>query len=284
MEHYFFIAGTVVRMIRKDQETLQNLEILKNFEVQPQPWDFEIECQIVQELPLPKGNCVYKAPGKRVYAWEEEQITYVGAVEHSMDRARSCVIRSGQKSRAFFKEKEFVQGIPIGSVLELLEAEHLAVVKGGFLLHASCVEYEGAAIVFTGPSGIGKSTQADLWKTHKNATIINGDRIMLLPTEQDCLAMGIPFCGSSGIRENKILPLATVIRLEQAPDIRIRNLSGLEAFRLIWGECTLQTWNRGEITGCMDAIERLVNQKKVFHLSCTPDIRAVEAVEVLLKK
>lgn len=284
MEGYYFIAGTVVRITGENQETLVNSEILKNFEIQPQPWELEIECQIVKELPLPEGNCVYQAHGKRVFSWEEEQITYVGAVEHSLDGAISCVFRNGQKSRAFFKEKDFAKGISAGSVLALLEVEHLAVAKGGFIIHASCVEYEGAAIVFTGPSGIGKSTQADLWKSHRNAKIINGDRIMLLPDSEDCQAIGIPFCGSSGIRENKILPLAAVIRLEQAPDIRIRNLSGLEAFRLIWGECTLQTWNRGEISGCMDAIERLVNQKKVFHLSCTPDIRAVEAVEVLLKK
>ena len=284
MERYFIIAGTVVRIIGKDQETLLNSEILKKFEVQPQPWDFEIECQVVKEFPLPKGSCVYRSHGKRVFSCEEEQITYVGAVEHSLDGARSCVIRNGQKSRAFFKEKDFIKGIPTGSVLELVESEHLAVAKGGFILHASCVEYEGVAIVFTGPSGIGKSTQADLWKSHRNAKIINGDRIMLLPDSEDCQAIGIPFCGSSGIRENKILPLAAVICLEQAPDNKIRNLSGFEAFRRIWGECTLQTWNREEIAGCTDAIERLINQKKIFHLSCTPDIRAVEAAEALLEK
>lgn len=284
MEQYFFIAGTIIRITGKDQETLLNSEILKNFEVQPQPWDFEIECQIVKELPFPQGNCVYKAPGKKVYACEKEQLTYLGAVEQSLDRARSCVIRNGQKSRAFFKEKDFINGIPAASVLELLEAEHLAVAKGGFFLHASCIDYHGQAIVFTGPSGAGKSTQAELWKKHRDANIINGDRVMLLPGSEDCQVIGIPFCGSSGIRENKILPLAAVICLEQAPDNKIRNLSGLEAFRLIWGECTLQTWNRGEITGCMDAIERLINQKKIFHLSCTPDIRAVEAIEALLEK
>lgn len=284
MERYFFIAGTVVRITGKDRETLLDSEYLKKFEVQPQPWEFEIECQIVKELPLQKGNCVYQTYGKKIFAWENEQITYVGSVEHSLDGANSCVIRNGQKSRAFFKEKDFLNGIPVGLILELLEPEHLAVAKGGFILHASCVEYHGQAIVFTGPSGIGKSTQADLWENHKNAKIINGDRIMLLPGNNDCQVIGIPFCGSSGIHENKILPLAVVIRLEQAPDIQIRNLLGLEAFRLIWGECTLQTWNREEIIACMDGIEQLVNQKKTFYLSCTPDARAVEAVEGLLRK
>lgn len=284
MERYFFIAGTVVRVTGKEQETLGNFEFLENFEVQPQPWEFEIECQSVKELPLPKGNCVYKAHGKRVFVCEKEQITYVGAVEHSLDRASCCVIRNGQKSRAFFKEEEFGKRIPDGLILELMESEHLAIAKRGFILHASCVEYEGTSIVFTGPSGIGKSTQADLWKSHRNAKIINGDRIMLLPDSEECQAIGIPFCGSSGIRENKILPLAAVICLEQAPDNKIRNLSGFEAFRRIWGECTLQTWNREEIARCTDAIERLIDQKKILHLSCTPDIRAVEAIEALLEK
>ena len=37
---------------------------------------------------------------------------------------------------------------------------------GGIMLHASCVEYEGKAYLYTARSGTGKSTHTHLWQKH----------------------------------------------------------------------------------------------------------------------
>ena len=42
-------------------------------------------------------------------------------------------------------------------------------------LHSSYIIYHDKAILFTGPSGIGKTTQAELWRDYQGAEIINGD-------------------------------------------------------------------------------------------------------------
>ena len=48
------------------------------------------------------------------------------------------------------------------------------------ILHSSFISRQGEGILFTAPSGTGKSTQADLWKRHEEGvTIINGDRSIL---------------------------------------------------------------------------------------------------------
>ena len=41
----------------------------------------------------------------------------------------------------------------------------------GIILHSSFINFENKAILFSAPSGTGKSTQADLWKKYKNAEI-----------------------------------------------------------------------------------------------------------------
>ena len=58
--------------------------------------------------------------------------------------------------------------------METLLLQHKAL-----LLHASLIKYEGKALAFAGPSGVGKSTQADLWRNHLGARILNGDRAIL---------------------------------------------------------------------------------------------------------
>ena len=48
--------------------------------------------------------------------------------------------------------------------------------KGFTILHSSCVEIEGNAYAFTGPSGIGKSTRAGNWCKLLKAEWVSGDR------------------------------------------------------------------------------------------------------------
>lgn len=75
------------------------------------------------------------------------------------------------------------------------------------LLHGSFVEYNGNGIVFTGYSGIGKTTQAQLWKKHLGADIINGDKVFIRDFDDGVYAYGLPWKGSSPYCLNKKAPL-----------------------------------------------------------------------------
>ena len=50
------------------------------------------------------------------------------------------------------------------------------VMRDGLPLHASLVEKDGFGVIFLGPSGMGKSTQAKLWEKYLDADFIIGDR------------------------------------------------------------------------------------------------------------
>lgn len=50
------------------------------------------------------------------------------------------------------------------------------VTKDGLALHASLVEKDGFGVIFLGPSGMGKSTQAKLWEKYLGADFLIGDR------------------------------------------------------------------------------------------------------------
>ena len=89
-------------------------------------------------------------------------------------------------------------------------------IHDGFVLHASVIEKNGKAYIFTGPSGIGKSTQADLWQKYNGARVLNGDRVLIRKSSDGkWKAYGFPFCGSSNCCEDFKLEIGAVFSLKQ---------------------------------------------------------------------
>lgn len=63
--------------------------------------------------------------------------------------------------------------------------------KDAMVLHCSVLKVKSGVILFSGPSGIGKSTQAGLWTKYRKARVINGDRTLLKKRMADgCLLDG----------------------------------------------------------------------------------------------
>lgn len=94
--------------------------------------------------------------------------------------------------------------------------------------HSSLIDYQGHGLMFLGPSGIGKTTQAELWNQYRDALIINGDIVFVQETEEAFLGWGTPWHGSSPYCENTNVPVDALIILKQAPENSIRKLEGFE--------------------------------------------------------
>lgn len=147
--------------------------------------------------------------------------------------------------------------------------------QGGLLLHASLIKYGDRAIAFTGPSGVGKSTQADLWCTHLGADILNGDRAALRRTAARWMAYGSPYAGTSGIYRDDSAPLSAVVILRQAQENRLQPLSAAEAFRHLYPELSIHHWDAGFTAVATDLCLDLLGRVPVYLLECLPDADAV---------
>ena len=75
------------------------------------------------------------------------------------------------------------------------------------------------------------------------------------------------------------LPIAAIVALSQAPTTTICRIRGLQAFRLIWEGCTVNHWDRQDMSTCMDRVSNVVQRIPVYHLACTPDESAVSTLE-----
>ena len=155
---------------------------------------------------------------------------------------------------------------------------------GGCILHASYIAWKDKAILFTAPSGTGKSTQAALWQTLQGAEVINGDRAVIRMDAGVPVACGLPYAGSSGICKNRTLPLAAIVYLSQAPETELHTLTGYRAFRRIWEGFSLNVWNRQDLLTGTEIVDEIIRKVPVFHLACTPDESAVTILEQELGK
>ena len=274
----YTIAGIRFRILCPESWMYQDDGVLRTFRSQDTTADHTLEFHPVDDLAPPEGIHIYNQPDKHVYIHNGGQIRYDGSVEKSLSGAYMRTYRQGKKSSIQVRKGALQGHITAKLVLNAMEMEHHIAQNGGFLLHASYIGWDSKAILFTAPSGVGKSTQAALWQTMQGARLLNGDRTAVMIEKEQVVVCGIPFSGSSGIAENETLPLAAIVYLSQAPQTSIVRLSGVRVFRSIWEGCSVNLWNSEDVTACTESVLQAVEKVPVFHLACTPDASAVTAL------
>lgn len=165
------------------------------------------------------------------------------------------------------------------NLMNYLAFEDVLINHQGFILHSSFISWQNNGILFTAPSGTGKSTQADLWKKYEDADIYNGDRTIIRKIEGKYYGFGSPYAGSSGIYRNESAPIKAIVVIEQGPDNVIRRLHGREAFLPLFRETLMNTWNKEYMEKMTDLLMDAACQIPVYHLSCRPDQDAVNTVK-----
>lgn len=154
--------------------------------------------------------------------------------------------------------------------------------RNGLMLHSSLIDFNGKGIMFVGPSGIGKTTQAELWMKYRDAVIINGDMALIREEEGGFTAYGCPWHGSSPYCENRNVPLYGIIVLEQAPENTIERLRGVTMIERMMNNIFLPHWYPQGAEAAMETVDHLLCQVPVYLLKCRPDEDAVKMAERVL--
>lgn len=168
------------------------------------------------------------------------------------------------------------------NILNYLALEEILLSNNAFILHSSFVAWRGNGILFSAPSGTGKSTQADLWKQYEGAEIYNGDRTVIRKIDGVYYGFGSPYAGSSGIYRNETAPIRAIIILSQAAENHMGQLTGKGAFMPLYRETLMNTWNPVYMEAITDLLMDAAVNIPIYHLACRPDKGAVELVKEIL--
>lgn len=292
MKQYYEIAGVCVCISGNDQEMYTEERLLTHFKMNSEvddkiPNEDEVFCfdfSIQDKLPEAKGECVFQDPSRRIYMDGDREIRYIGSVKDDVKHAYLCTQKLGRKILVHALRTRISNRISAKTVLNSLAMERLALEGDGVVLHASYVVWNGRAILFTAPSGVGKSTQAKLWSELRGAEIINGDRAIIRRSNGLIFACGLPFAGSSEYCKNVTAPLMAIVYLGQSNDTQIHKLSGGQAFRRVWEGCSVASWCSDDVEKAMSIVQDVTTHVPVYYLNCTPDESAVAALENELRK
>ena len=165
--------------------------------------------------------------------------------------------------------------LPISSAIRAA-CEAGMTMRDGMPLHAALVEKDGYGVVFLGPSGMGKSTQAKLWVEHQGADFIIGDRPGLRCIDGQWIGFGMPWDGKDNIRQQKQVPIRALISLEQALENSIRRLSKQEAMNVLLNQVMMPMWDDAAMALLTPLMGRLATEIPFYHLKNLPNREATE--------
>ena len=139
-----------------------------------------------------------------------------------------------------------------------------------YILHCSYIVHDNHAILFSGPSGIGKSTHAQLWQQYvDNTRIINGDRCLITHhSDGTYMANGWPVCGSSGICHDESHPLSAIVFIEQTPDNQVIEETTAHHFRRLYAQLTINRWNQEATNKAIDWMQALIGKVSLVTYGC----------------
>lgn len=275
MQRECYRFGGVTFAIEADAP-IERSKMCEPFRVAGGAADHTIRLTFSDDMPQPPAEA---ARSGSVYRWQ------VGAERHLLELYSApgappqftYAVTRGAHTEVTFAER-YRTGASVRAVLEAAGLFDIFADAGMLVLHSAyIVTPAGEAILFSGPSGIGKSTQAALWERSAGAQIINGDRTLLDIGRKT--ANGIFYSGTSGICRNVTAPIRAIVLLGQNDGNHVSTPSPQAAFAGVLSQCAYYDWDALSATKMTECVARLVSDVPVLHFDCRADASAVCALQ-----
>ena len=146
----------------------------------------------------------------------------------------------------------------------------------GVMLHASAVQYENYAYLFSADSGTGKSTHTHLWlKKFPTAEILNDDKPAIRYIDGKFYAYGTPWSGKFDESINTKTEIAGITFLSRGNNNEIHRVSGSETMMDFINQ-TVRPVKKDYMILFMDTLDKILTNIPVYRLKCNMSLEAAE--------
>jgi len=246
--------------------------------------DAEYQIELLGSPLCPEGSAVLERKDFSVYRTKDGWLRVYTPLTAEDGCCVACLIRENGKHILYYPASMWEHYSSYFHCTHLMCGELMLLSKNALLLHSSVVMINNKTLLFCGASGAGKSTQADLWKQHRSAEILNGDRAVIMKKDSKFFAGGSVWCGTSGIHRAEQKEIAGIVILKKHSENIIRPLSS-EAFPILFSHTTVNDWDKEFVDKICAIYTELLTFVPVYELSCRPDKEAVDlAYKIIFAK
>ena len=159
--------------------------------------------------------------------------------------------------------------------------------QGFFAIHSASILYRDQVWIFSGHSGMGKSTHTNLWKEQFGTEIINGDLNLIgwnigkqdssgqnvnkLGSKGHPIVYGMPWCGTSGIASTKSYPIGGIVLLGRSDNDHFELLTNDQKIVRVMQRMISPVWKEEMLNQNLTCAEKLAKQIPIFYFLCTKE-------------
>ncbi|MBR3791185.1 MAG: hypothetical protein IKK18_00635 [Clostridia bacterium] len=147
----------------------------------------------------------------------------------------------------------------------------------GLFVHSAVIKLDNDGYMFSGKSGVGKSTHINEWVKFfgkDRVEIINGDKPIIRFFEDGIYAYGNPWCGVEGWSTNKKVRLKSVCFLKQSDENYIRKLKSPEILNKMINQTVIPE-NTEDKLKYFELLDKFLKALDFYELECDISENAV---------
>jgi len=151
--------------------------------------------------------------------------------------------------------------------------------RGGLILHSSAISYKNQGILFSAPSGTGKSTHTQLWKKlyPNDVDMVNDDTPAIRSIDGIHYVYGLPWSGK-GENKNRSVPLKAIVFLQRSEQ-NVISLSDIDDSVFYLLEQSRPAYFDGWEDVRLNTLEELIRSVKIYSLGANMEDDAALTVK-----
>jgi hypothetical protein len=171
----------------------------------------------------------------------------------------------------YARETHYPLAYPLDEVIFL----HRLAQEGGILLHACGVARGRDALLFSGPSGAGKTTIAKLMQGAGDVRVLSDDRIAIRSTDAGFRAYGTPWHGEAALSLSDSAPLRAIHLIHHASGVEDEPLGGALGAAAVLGNSFAPFHDFPSTERTLELAARLASRVPILRLGFPKDGRVV---------
>lgn len=238
--------------------------------------DQTIEVEIAVPMNKPNGALLIRNKEMSICEWEDGYLVLFhqmkNVIEAYMTKDGSYVRIYALMPQAEEEKENLFHAIRLFYL-------YLAQRKGLYAIHSASILYQDKAWLFSGHSGMEKSTHTALWHEQIHTPYLNGDLNLVGEEDGKLKVYGMPWCGTSGIYTMKTQDLGGIVLLGRDSRDHLEELGIAEKIIRVMQRMISPAWTEAQMDANLEFAEKIAAKSQVYYLKCTKNPSAVEPIK-----